>query len=183
MPDFDEKKFKELILYASERLFDDPKFGATKLNKVLYFSDFLAFARLGKPITGATYQKLEKGPAPKQLLPARDALVDQGDAEYVERAYFRNYAQKRIIPQRAADLSLFAAEEIAIVDEVIEDLRDRSATEVSELSHASVGWRIARLGAEIPYESALLSDEPLSEEDVERGRALAREHGWVAHSP
>lgn len=180
MPEYNDTKFKELVLYVSEKLFDDPKFGAVKLNKVLYFSDFLAFAKLGKPITGATYQKLKQGPAPKQLLPARHQLEANDDAEWVDRAYFGGYTQKRVIPKRKADLSAFNADEIAIVDRVIDDLRDRSAAEVSALSHEAVGWRIAQLGQEIPYESALLSDEPLSEADIERGQELAQEHGWLA---
>jgi hypothetical protein len=183
MGSFDGRRLKELMLYVSERLFDDPSFGAVKLNKVLYFSDFIAYSSLGHSITGATYQKLKNGPAARQLLPAQHELQTEHAAELVESAYFGGFTQKRLIPQRKAELSSFSADEIALVDEVIEDLRGRSASEVSDLSHRAVGWQIAEIGEDIPYETALLSDDPLTMEDVERARELASEHGWLDAQP
>jgi hypothetical protein len=40
--EFDGQKFKELILYLSDRSGDDADFGSTKLNKLLFFCDFRA---------------------------------------------------------------------------------------------------------------------------------------------
>src|SRR2546425_12852222 len=74
----DEEKLGELILYISQKCATDPKFGAIKLNKILYLSDFLAFGNWGEPITGVQYQHLRKGPAPRRLLPVRDALQKDG---------------------------------------------------------------------------------------------------------
>jgi len=64
---FDRSRFKEVLLYIAQSSENDPRFGATKLNKILYFSDFKAFATLGDFITGATYQRLDRGPAPHEL--------------------------------------------------------------------------------------------------------------------
>ncbi|HZQ34888.1 MAG TPA: hypothetical protein VFD32_03070 [Dehalococcoidia bacterium] len=52
--EIDSRKLGELILYVAEKSSDDPRFGATKLNNILFFSDFLAFGQLGRSITGAT---------------------------------------------------------------------------------------------------------------------------------
>ena len=60
---YEHNKLKELILYVAGRLAGDRFGGATKLNKVLYFSDFAHVRMHGRPITGAEYQKLENGPA------------------------------------------------------------------------------------------------------------------------
>ena len=38
----------------------DSKFGATKLNKILWWSDFLACAQRGKPITGIEYMTRQR---------------------------------------------------------------------------------------------------------------------------
>ena len=52
MPGLDgEVRLLELILYVAEKCQDDPKFGATKLNKILWWADFLAYAQHGTPIT------------------------------------------------------------------------------------------------------------------------------------
>ena len=62
--DFKEEKFGNLILYVAERSEHDDRFGAVKLNKIMYYADFTAYWKLGRPITGATYQRLDEGPLP-----------------------------------------------------------------------------------------------------------------------
>ena len=76
-----QDKFRELVLYLSEKSRDDRKFGATKLNKLLYFCDFLSYVELGHPVTGAGYFRLGKGPAPKCLRPARREMEQDGILE------------------------------------------------------------------------------------------------------
>jgi hypothetical protein len=179
---FDADKLRELMVYVAERSMEDPSFGATKLNKILFFSDFYAYGKYGKPITGATYQRLERGPAPRQLMPIQNELEHRGDAIVVEREHF-NLRQKRLIPLRQANLAIFSAEEISLVDEVIEALRLKSAAGVSALSHeVTVGWQIAGDREEIPYEAVFLSNEEPTPTDVRRALELARQHGWLART-
>src|SRR4051794_2460574 len=47
---FNRDKFRELILYIAEQTEDDPSFGDTLLNKVLYWSDFRGYSELGQPV-------------------------------------------------------------------------------------------------------------------------------------
>jgi hypothetical protein len=62
-----EARLRELILYIAARCERDPRFGATKLNKILLFADFLAYFRRRRPITGVEYMRLPNGPAPRRL--------------------------------------------------------------------------------------------------------------------
>jgi hypothetical protein len=177
---FDEKKFRELVVYVASKCEGDVYFGATKLNKILFYSDFLCFERFGKPITGADYLALERGPAPKQLVPEREFLELDGAIVLVKRQ-----RQHRIVPLRDPDLSLFSGHEIAIVDEVIELLRNVNADQVSEFSHAFLGWKAARAEAEatgrqvtIPYGTAFVSNRRLDEFEEARILECAKEQGW-----
>jgi hypothetical protein len=154
---FDRRKFEELILYIAEASESDPRFGATKLNKILYFSDFKAFGILGESITGATYQRLDRGPAPRELLPTLRKMVDAGEIERVERRYF-NLPQKAIQGRRHADPGVFSDAERRIVDDVVEELKHLNASQVSALSHLEAGWRIARDREDIPYETVFISN-------------------------
>jgi hypothetical protein len=95
----DEAKFTELVLYVADRLGPDRAGGATKLNKVLFFADHAHVRRTGSPITGAEYQKLPQGPAPRRLKPVRERLVARGEAR-IERAEFLGYELHRLVPQR-----------------------------------------------------------------------------------
>jgi hypothetical protein len=154
--DYDEAKFTEMLLYVASRLHDDRAGGATKLNKVLYFADFAHVRRTGSPISGAAYQRLEHGPAPRKLVPVRDRLVARGEAEMV-REQFLGFAQHRLIPRREADMSVFTDDEVATIDGVLADLDGLTASQVSDLSHEEPGWRLTGDGETIPYASATIA--------------------------
>lgn len=49
-------KFKELIVYIARRLPPEAALGRVKLAKLLMKCDFEAYAYLGSPMTGATYE-------------------------------------------------------------------------------------------------------------------------------
>jgi len=182
-PRFEPRRFKELMLFIADRSQGDPDFGATKLNKILFFSDFFAYGMFGKSITGATYQRLEKGPAPKQLLPCRNELIESKRAELIERQRF-NRSQKRLIAKDDANISIFTPEEIALVEQVIERMLDgKTATQTSDLSHQiCLGWKVAGDRQEIPYEAVFLSTEPMTPSDVRVGLAVAKRHGKLRAS-
>ena len=176
MDAFDEAKFRELILYISEKSADDPRFGAVKLNKILYFSEFEAFRRLGQSITGATYRKLSEGPAPREMLPQREVMLDLGDIAIEHRPYFAGI-QQRIVPLRGAKTDLISHAELAVVDETIEALWHMTAREASDFSHRELGWIAAAPSEDIPYETAWLSSEPLPQEVEEYALRVAENHG------
>lgn len=173
---FDEEKLKELIIYISGRCRDDKKFAATKLNKILYYSDFCAFIKQGRPITGAEYQRFDHGPVPKQLLKAREDLLENRDIA-VSNASYHGHTQNRIVPLRDPDFNKIGSQEIAIVDDVIEILSPFNASQVSRLSH-SRAWRIAGEKNTIPYEAAFISDDPPSDYEVNLAVKLNNIYEW-----
>ena len=172
--EFDADKFKELIVYIAENSADDPAFGAVKLNKILYYSDFDAYRLLGEPITGATYRKLQAGPAPKELLAARDELIEENRVRTESRPYF-NRIQKRLVvlDGGASNIEMFSPGEREIIDSVIEFLGPMSAREASDYSHREPGWLLAGEREEIPYESAGLSAEAWDQETEEYALSVA----------
>jgi hypothetical protein len=172
-----DQKFRELILYIARESEQDEHFGATKLNKILFYSDFWAYRKLGHSITGQQYQKLGKGPAPRRLLPNVRKMEDHGDCVVAEREYFGR-TQKVLLARREPDLSLFSGTEIAIVRDIIERLRNFNATDVSELSHQFIGWKLAEEGEDIPYSTVLLGNpRPPTPAEIEYGKTLAEEMG------
>jgi len=177
VPAYKHRHFTELMLYIADKCASDPTFGATKLNKILFYSDFIAYANLGDAITGATYQKLPMGPAPKQLLPALKELEQNKDAALASRLHFGR-VQKRLVPLRNPDLTQFTAPELQLVNDVIQALWNRSATEVSELSHVEQGWKIVGMNEEIPYWTVFVdSDQTMSADDLEWAHSIAAKEG------
>jgi hypothetical protein len=173
-----DRRFRELIVYISDRCADDPTYGATKLNKILWGADFISFLHRGKPITGERYQRLENGPAPVRLKPVRTEM--EGKDIVVRPTNYYGKLQHRIVPLRDADLSIFSGEEIALVDRAIEFFRNRTARETSDLSHGKA-WKTRYDGDLIPYEAAFLSNEPITAADVSRTEELGRKLNWHAY--
>ncbi|MCX6008832.1 MAG: Panacea domain-containing protein [Chloroflexi bacterium] len=175
---FDEKKFKELVLYVADKCSDDPDYGALKLNKIFFYADFIAYGQSGKPITGSPYFRLPKGPAPRCMMPIREAMESDGDIAIHKKVRF-GHPQHRVVPLREADLTEFTAQEIAIVDEVIEGACGASGTDLALMSHHETGVKLANLKEDIPYETVFICDEPLNESEIQRGLQLARQYEWA----
>lgn len=160
-------KFREMLLYVARRTEGDPRCGRTKLNKILFYADFELYRRAGRSISGQKYQKLQFGPAPRGLLPAVEKLEASGACAWAARKY-HGYDLQKLIPLREPDLSLFSGEEVDLINSVIEEHWQRSATEVSDLSHEFAGWQAAELGEDIPYETVHVGPpRPLTPEEEE----------------
>jgi hypothetical protein len=176
-------KFRELVLYIAKVCANDETFGAIKLNKILFFSDFFAYRQRRESITGASYQRLRLGPAPKCLLPVQKTLIEE-NALGIQQTERYGRIQKRPVALREPDLSGFKAQEIAIVDQVIRDLWGISAAEASELSHG-FWWQLAKDKEEIPIEVSLVEIPDLdgiSEQEIQHAEALAPIAKRLAHA-
>lgn len=174
-----DHKLRELILYIAQKSEDDPRFGAIKLNKLLFYIDFGSYRMLGNPVTGATYQHLPAGPAPRQVLDAIRSLVDSGSAFTETREYFTG-TQKRLVPSRTPDLADFSLSEIELIDDVIAEFWNFNGRRISDYSHAEWGWRTTEDYEDIPYHSAWVSSDPLTPEQIEVGLNVAKEYGFLA---
>jgi hypothetical protein len=166
-----DKKLKELVLYIAGKSQGDETFGAIKLNKLLFYADFLAYLNFGKPITHQDYFRLPKGPAPRRFVPVWEQMLAGGDIVIKSKEYF-GFPQNRIVPLRKANLSLFDPDEIDLVDRVIEIHRGKTASEISDESHGFMGWALARDQETIPYAVALVSRRPLTKTESRHAKSL-----------
>lgn len=173
----DPRKFRELILYVARESEADPRCGATKLNKLLFYADFGAYRRLGRSISGCSYRKREYGPTPDGILRTIAGMEQEGLCAWAERDYF-GFPLKKLVALREPDLSVFSSQELGLVRNVIGDLWEMNATEVSDLSHRFVGWQAAAMGEEIAYNSVFVGDpRPLTDEEARWALEAAREFG------
>ena len=171
---FRPDKFRELVVYVAKGSAADPTFGAIKLNKILYYSDFASYRQLGQPITGATYRKFFEGPAPVELPDVRRELIDSGGATSEERPYFAGSLVRLVIRVgREPNRELFKPGELEIVDQVVDFFEGKTEREVADFSHKEPGWVAARDREDIPYETAWMTSGPISREAEEWGVRFA----------
>jgi uncharacterized phage-associated protein len=176
--EFNRKKFEELIVYFAHRLGPEAALGRVKLAKLLMLSDFGAFERYGRPITGATYEKWEQGHLPRELLLAQRDLEAEG-AIAVETVDYYGKQLKRVRNLRDPDLRDFTEDELAVVEGTIRRYGHESATFLSDMSHKELGWRLSEWKEVIPFHTVFLGAGGVSAADLRRGEELAEAHGWA----
>jgi hypothetical protein len=169
----DDNKLRELILYIADLSSQDVHFGAIKLNKLLFYADFLAYQRFGQPITGQQYQALAQGPAPRHLKPVMERMQRLGELRIEPRRRF-NRTQLRPIAGRLPDLSKFTKDQVDLVREMIARFWNMNAAQISEESHLFLGWQLANDGETIPYSLVLIGNRKPTEREKRKARALQK---------
>ncbi len=170
------KRLAEAILYVCGACETDAAFGMIRLNKILFEADFLSFSLRGIPITGVRYQRLERGPAPKAMVPRLRDLQERQEL-VIRSADFIGRPQQRPIALRRADLSVFSGEDVALLDQIIRESWGKTGAEVSEQSHR-IAWKTRENGDDIPYEAAWLSNDAPTAKEILKTEQLAIQHGW-----
>jgi transcriptional regulator with XRE-family HTH domain len=161
IPELRVQKFIQVLLYILGHCAGKPNVGETVLNKLLYFSDFNYYELYEEQMTGASYRKLPYGPVPQRMDTILNHMIDQGMLQRVKTEY-HGYPQSRFIPLQRADLRQLRASEKEVIDRVIEQMADWSATAISDWSHKDMPWMATADGEEIDYELAFYRELPFS---------------------
>ena len=154
---FDDKKFKEAILFLLSLSPSQTIEGKKKLAKLLYFADFNFFEAYEKPVTGATYRALPRGPVPDGL----EKAIKEMKGESI------TVAKKDIgLPNDVVVFSLkkgkqdptfknLSDEEKQVLRKVHNDYGGVSGGVLEKISHAEAPYNAVVQGEYIPYELAL----------------------------
>ncbi len=174
----DHEKFKALVLYIIWRTSHVRGFGATKLNKVLWFSEARAFEAYGQPITGEKFVRDKHGPRSQHLNAVCAELAEQGLIEpFAEQVY--DYATLRYRALEPPDASLFSNEQLQLIDWWISNIGEKhTAASISDLSH-DYGWEVAKMGEELPLKAFLARRirAPATADEIEWARQEAERLG------
>lgn len=153
-------KFKEVLLYILNKVGSKPNIGETVIYKLLYFIDFNYYEKYEEQLIGATYIKNNYGPTPMEF---REIVSKMKGKDLVEVSgkYF-HYPQTKYLPLRLPDLSILNANEIKLIDVVLNELSDMNASQISEYSHNDIPWIVHKDGDIISYESVFYRDQKYS---------------------
>lgn len=161
VPKLNVAKFKDILLYILERCAGKPNIGETLLYKLLYFSDFNYYEIYEEHLSGAEYKKLPFGPVPQKL----DSIINQMISNQMIKRLkteYHGYPQTRYIPLTKPNLMNLKASEKDVIDKVIEQYSDWSASAISDYSHKDMPWLASKDGEIIDYELAFYREQPYS---------------------
>lgn len=165
----DMRKLEEAVHYILSKT----DFGAIKLNKTLFYADMVHYGVTGSAITGARYVKRQRGPAPAQILPAIQHLVDAQRLTQQDVSDF-DLVRREFTTHGETDISVFSKEEIERLDEMIHSIDRYTAKGISDVSHTIV-WTAAEMGETLPYDSFFVSYlGDMIDEDVKRVQAAIK---------
>ena len=154
-------KFKEVLLYILNKVGAKPNIGETVIYKLLYFIDFNFYEKYEEQLIGATYIRNKFGPTPMEFATIVAKMIKDKEVKKVEDKYFQ-YDQKKYLPLREPNLDKIKASEIKLIDEVLANLSDKTASDISEYSHNDVPWLTTPDGEKIEYESVFYRTAPYS---------------------
>ena len=141
-------RLKNLLLYIIEQM---GEVFQTKMNKVLFYIDFLSYRENGMAISGLAYNAIDFGPVPQRW----DRVYSAFDEVVPLPKLVRDQESTALTASVEPDIACFTEQERAIIDTVCAKMKDLSAQDISELSHNEPAWQRHLHQAEtIPYVEA-----------------------------
>lgn len=142
---FDIAKFRNSVLFFCEE-----GVVKTKLNKLLFYADFLHFKDYTLSITGAQYARVPFGPAPNNYNLYYETLVRDSSVEMKE-VECGPYSGDSYRARAEPNLNIFAPSELRILASVKECFKDWNANQMSKISHEEKGYKETQTGKRISY--------------------------------
>ena len=122
----------------------------TKLNKEMFYADFLHYKLHGQSISGLQYQAIQYGPVPVHY----DTIYDNIDGISKEIVISHNMESSRLSCE-GFDASVFSEQELQTLNAVLAMARPMNTKELIDKSHEEEAWQNHREGnGLIPYSEA-----------------------------
>ena len=126
-------RLKNIMLYVLNRCKD---VWCTKMNKLLFYIDFVSYRERGMAMTGLSYRAIDFGPVPErwervysEFQEVRQELCQAGD-----------FVGSVLIASNEPDITMFTEAELNVLDTICNNLGSKTSRELSQLSHEEKAW-------------------------------------------
>jgi hypothetical protein len=142
------EKLRNMVLFIVNEL---PGIGSVKLQKALLFADRFSYASTGTSVSGCNYVRREFGPTLE-----REGFFQIQEMIYNEELEkSRDGKTDRHTTRIAPNLLIFSDEEFESLKYSIKFVRQRSASNLSDITHDSA-WETTKDGDIIDYATAVV---------------------------
>lgn len=128
-------RLKNILLYFIEK--SDGVF-FTKMNKLLFYADFMAYRVTGKGMTGLAYKAIAHGPVPVRW-DRIYSFYDEIDQEIVQFSDGREGT--KLVSKLSPDMAEFSDDELKILEYVSQRFKNETPKQISETSHKEEAWK------------------------------------------
>jgi len=131
---YNVSKIRNIVLYLINRM---GSIFVTKMNKLLFYCDFLSYRRTGFGMTGMKYIAMQYGPVPENWGMVYDSLVD---VEMNECVLQNQPSGIRLESTTAPDITALSEEDCNVLNDVCLRFSGMNVKEISSESHKEKGW-------------------------------------------
>lgn len=135
------EKFTEMVVFFTKEA--QPNLWKTKINKMLFYADFLNFKKEVHSISGCRYRAINMGPVPNNFNSLFDYICKNDHIE-IKCTFFPNGSiGDQFVPnvKRQFDDSKLTKEEIETLTEVVSKFKRTKTPEMVEISHKEDVWK------------------------------------------
>ncbi len=127
--------FKRILLYILNKVWNKPNIWKTVVYKLLYFSEFNYYEKNWDTLLWIDFIKWPRWPVPQNADKIFDEMIKDNQLEQIT-TLFKWYKQYKLI-SKLNDINLddLSYNQVKIIDDVLEKLGNKTATEISEYSH------------------------------------------------
>jgi len=148
---FDLGKIINMIVYIAKKM--NGVF-TTKLNKLLWYADFLNFKEYTVSISGSNYVHLPLGPVPDNYEWIIATAIDKGLLCEEEISFSEGKSGMQFTALENPDVSLFSQDELSIINFVIDYFSEYNGREIKDISHREKAYIETTQGQSISYKYA-----------------------------
>jgi putative zinc finger/helix-turn-helix YgiT family protein len=136
-PNFE--KFTEMVIYFSDKLSPFK----TKMNKLLFYADFLMFKQSCFSISGVRYKAIDMGPVPNNFQSIFEYLANKDEIDIYTTEFPNGYTgeQFKSRKDRKFKAELFTENELNTLEKVASIFKETSTSDIIKLSHLEEAWK------------------------------------------
>lgn len=136
-PNFE--KITEMVVYFSDKLSPFK----TKMNKLLFYADFLMFKQSCFSISGMRYKAIEMGPVPINFQSIFEYLANKDEIDIFTTEFPQGYIgeQFKAKNDRPFRVELFSENELNVLEKVANVFKPTSTNQMIEISHLEEAWK------------------------------------------
>lgn len=143
-------KYKNAILYFIKYC-NNKYLGATKLNKLLYYLDFINYRDRKASVTGDFYIHNHFGPTPSEVNSIVSEMVEYGEIE-IKKDPFEDSHSTSFVLKGDLNEKVFSKEEKELLKNISREFSDWSTDKIVEQTHLESPWFYSKPFEKVNYE-------------------------------
>ena len=126
-------RLKNIMLYILNRC---DEVWCNKMNKLLFYTDFLSYRERGMAMSGLSYRAIDFGPVPERW----DRVYSEFPEVRQELRQVGDFVGSVLIASEEPDYTMFTDAELKVLDSICTHFSKMSSCEISRISHDEEAW-------------------------------------------